>query len=141
MPRRDFAAGFVIFRLDEKGQRTYLVVKNIAGHWELPKGHPKDGESWIQTALRELEEETGIEDARPIPGFARQIEYVFRNRRVGLVRKTVCFALSQTKMHKIHLSREHTQSVFLQYDAAISRLTHAGTRAVLRDAEHFLRRL
>jgi bis(5'-nucleosidyl)-tetraphosphatase len=138
MPRRDFAAGFVIFRLNEKGERSYLVMKNAAGHWELPKGHAKAGETWIQTAVRELEEETGICDAQPMPGFARQIEYVFRDRRVGLVRKTVCFAMSQTKTRKIHLSREHTESSFLQFDAAINRLTHAGTRAVLRDAEHFL---
>lgn len=37
---------------DEEGNPT---------HWSFPKGHPEEGETPVETALRELEEETGID--------------------------------------------------------------------------------
>jgi 8-oxo-dGTP pyrophosphatase MutT (NUDIX family) len=42
--------------------------------WSLPKGHVDDGESWSQTALREVEEETGV--SATITGEAFPISYV-----------------------------------------------------------------
>ncbi len=40
-----------------------LLVKNSkGGHWGLPKGTPEKGEEPIDTAKRELFEETGIKD-------------------------------------------------------------------------------
>ncbi len=38
----------------------FLLMKH-ADRWDLPKGHVEPGESEIECALRELEEETGIE--------------------------------------------------------------------------------
>jgi 8-oxo-dGTP pyrophosphatase MutT (NUDIX family) len=135
MPYHDFAAGVVVFHVDGVGERTYLIIKSAAGHWELPKGHAEPGESWRQTAVRELREETGIEDIQLVPGFARQIRYVFRDRNRGVVYKIVSFALGQTRSTAIRLSHEHTEFAFVAFGQAIERLTHAGTRAVLRDAD------
>jgi bis(5'-nucleosidyl)-tetraphosphatase len=138
MLQKDFAAGVVIFRIDEDGSRSYLVIKNHAGHWELPKGHSEPGEEWIQTALREATEETGIDDIELIPDFSRQTRYVFRDRKRGIIQKVVCFALGRTKSESVRLSYEHTDFLFLPIEQAIARLTHAATRAVLHDAEVFL---
>jgi len=138
MPIHRFAAGVIIFKPSSDGSRKYLVIQNAAGHWELPKGHTEPGEHWRQTALRELAEETGITDVTLIPNFARQIKYVFRDRKAGLIHKTVCFALARTKRSKITLSDEHTGFAFLDFQQAIQRLTHAATRGVLQDAENFL---
>lgn len=140
MPQTQFSAGVIVFHVDEEAARTYLVIKHAAGHWELPKGHADLGESWRQTALRELHEETGIGNIQLIPGFARQIRYVFRDRKKGVVHKTVYFALGQTGSTAIRLSDEHTEYAFLPFAQAIERLTHASTRALLRDADDFLQR-
>ena len=55
------------------------------GHWDFPKGHIDDGETEIQTALRELEEETGIANANVIDGFRDTITYTFSGgqERIG----------------------------------------------------------
>ena len=42
------------------GCSILLIERN--GKWDLPKGKREEGESYIQTALRELEEETGIRE-------------------------------------------------------------------------------
>jgi bis(5'-nucleosidyl)-tetraphosphatase len=137
MSHKDFAAGVVIFRIEKDGSRSYLVIKSRAGHWELPKGHAEPGETWIQTALREAREETGISDIELIPAFARQIRYVFRDRKRGVIYKVVCFALGRTKSEKVQLSAEHTDFIFLPIKQAIAQLTHVSTRAVLREADAF----
>ena len=43
------------------GQREYLIVfERHSQCWSLPKGHMEPGETEVQTALRELQEETGL---------------------------------------------------------------------------------
>ena len=37
-----------------------LLMINLRGRWDLPKGHVESGESSREAALREVEEETGI---------------------------------------------------------------------------------
>jgi 8-oxo-dGTP pyrophosphatase MutT (NUDIX family) len=56
--RREVSAGGVVSR----GERLLLVkVKNLLGElrWTFPKGHLEDGETALEAALREVEEETG----------------------------------------------------------------------------------
>jgi 8-oxo-dGTP pyrophosphatase MutT (NUDIX family) len=61
-------AGCVVYRND--GDRVkFLVISSSTGeHWVLPKGHIDPGEAPETTALRELEEETGVlgEIIRPL---------------------------------------------------------------------------
>ena len=52
-----FAAGYLIFR---KTQRLEFLLLKHSDRWDLPKGHVDAGESFTQTAIRELWEETAI---------------------------------------------------------------------------------
>lgn len=46
---------------ESHGRREYLIVfEQFSQCWSLPKGHMEAGETETQTALRELEEETGL---------------------------------------------------------------------------------
>ena len=37
-----------------------LLVKHNAGHWDFPKGHVEANETEVDTAIREVKEETNI---------------------------------------------------------------------------------
>jgi 8-oxo-dGTP pyrophosphatase MutT (NUDIX family) len=50
-----------LFR-DIKGYRILIIQNSRSGSWGLPKGTPEDNETPIRTAIRELQEETGIEE-------------------------------------------------------------------------------
>lgn len=39
-----------------------LLIQHKAGHWAFPKGHAEADETQKETALRELREETGIQE-------------------------------------------------------------------------------
>lgn len=61
------------------GNREFLIVfEQFSQCWSLPKGHMEAGETEVQTALRELQEETGLtaqldSDARAIIEYPLQL--------------------------------------------------------------------
>lgn len=57
---KDKAYGMVLFKKTE-GKLKVLVVQHKDRHFSLPKGHKKFNESNWEAALRELQEESGIE--------------------------------------------------------------------------------
>ena len=65
------SCGFVAYKRIESINH-YLIIKSLNGDMGFPKGHMESGESELQTAIRELKEETGV-DVKVIQGFRRQI--------------------------------------------------------------------
>lgn len=142
MARQERSAGVVAFRCTPGGSRQYLLL-DYGRHWDFPKGHVEENEDDLAAAVRELKEETGISGIELIPAFKHEITYFFRDRKKGLVRKTVVFFLGQTHASdgQIVISHEHEGFEFLPYDAAIKRITFANARRVLELAEQTLDRL
>lgn len=56
--RNRFSAGVVVVRPNGKEWR-YLLLR-VFRNWDFPKGGVESGESPLQAALREVEEETGL---------------------------------------------------------------------------------
>jgi bis(5'-nucleosidyl)-tetraphosphatase len=87
-----------------------------------------------------LQEETGLTDPRVVDGFEHEVAYFFRDRKKGLVRKTVVFFLGETYAAdaEVALSHEHEAFVFLPFETAVTRITFPTARQVLRLAEETL---
>lgn len=77
------ACGVIPFQRKAKGIR-YLLLLQTNGFWSFPKGHMEPFESEEATALRELQEETGL-SARLIPGFREMVSYPMDNGRIKQV--------------------------------------------------------
>jgi len=52
-----------------------LLVKHLKGHWGFPKGHMEKGETEIETAIREVKEETNI-DVKINRNFKYEEQYI-----------------------------------------------------------------
>src|SRR5882757_4202225 len=107
MPKRERSAGVIVFKSAPAPDERHYLLLDYGKHWDFPKGHVEKGEELTQTALRELEEETGIKDVQLVPGFSHEIEYFFRNRRKELIQKSVWFCLARTDTANVRLSDEH----------------------------------
>lgn len=129
------AVGAVIFRKDDK--ISYLVLHSNLGHWDLAKGITEKGENELDTLLREVFEETGINDLKIINGFKEVISYSY-NWENKLVRKKVVFYLAETKTKAIRLSKEHTEYKWLGFSDARKQLTFGNIKKVLEKADRFL---
>jgi len=70
----------------DRPEREFLLMKH-ANRFDLPKGHVDPGETEIECALREMEEETGIAsaDVELDPTFRYTQQYTVCNKRTNHV--------------------------------------------------------
>lgn len=68
------SCGAIVYR-KYHGNTEILLIKHInSGHWSFPKGHVEGSETEVETARREVKEETGI-DVIIDPTFRETISY------------------------------------------------------------------
>jgi len=130
------SAGCILFR-DTRDRREYLLLKSRPGDWEFPKGGVEGEEELQQTAIREVQEEAGIEDFRIIDGFRDDYDYVFEANGKR-IHKTVHLFIAKSHEASAEISREHTDMQWRDYDQALNTITQDGPREVLKDAHEYL---
>lgn len=130
------SAGAVVFHKDGE-KREYLLLHYSSGHWDFTKGNIEEGESEEDTVLREVREETGLDDIEIVPGWRKVIKYFYR-RQGRLVSKSVVFYLAQSASVSVRTSYEHQGFVWLPFDDAVKRLSYRSSRDVLSEADRFV---
>ena len=129
------SCGFVAYKQIEN-KNYYLIIKSLNGDIGFPKGHMEIGESELQTAIRELKEETGVE-VNFISGFRRQIEYPLP-QIPDAIKQSVYFLGKCTSEKIVCQESEVAKAEFVSYEDAITLLTFEETKNILRDAELFI---
>jgi len=72
------ASGAVVYRL-KNNQPEYLLLKSATSNfWGFPKGHVEGNETDIETAVREIREETQLQ-ATINPEFHADLDYDMKN--------------------------------------------------------------
>jgi len=109
---------------------------DLQGHWDFPKGHVDKGETEIETAIRELEEETGIKNIILLDNFRKTINYTIQ-KRDRKISKEVVFFIATTVETEINLSHEHVDYGWFDFTSALKQLTYDNARSVLSEAIFF----
>lgn len=138
----EHSAGIIPFRL-RSGKRQYLMLlSNLAknAYWEFPKGLIETGESALQAAGREFEEETGIQKWKLIPGFKKVLKY-FYQRDGELVGKTVTYFIGNVQSAKVTISSESKDFAWVNVEKARKITTHKSLLDLLAGADQFLHQL
>lgn len=91
------SCGAIVYR-KYHGNTEILLIKHInSGHWSFPKGHVESGETEIETAIREIKEETDI-DVIIDPTFRETVSYSPRKDTI----KVVVYFLAKAKNVDFH---------------------------------------
>lgn len=108
------AAGVLL--MTETDEPHFLLMRHH-DRWDLPKGHCDGTESYLETARREMHEETGIEpqSCRFDPHFHFDVQYEvsYRNQPNRIFRKNVRYFLAWLpELVKIEVSEHESYQWF-----------------------------
>jgi 8-oxo-dGTP diphosphatase len=120
------AAGGLLWRPAAAGRELLIIHRRRHQDWALPKGKVQAGESWIQCAIREVEEETGYNVE--VESHAGWVCY-----DTGAITKVVRFWNMRPSGESHFQSSEEVLSVhWMTLPAALKRLDHEGERDLVR---------
>lgn len=116
----------------------FLLIHEIIGHWGFPKGHPNTEETEIETAMRELNEETEITTCDIYDDFRYTQKYSFIEKNISIEKEVTFFLGLVNEEKEISFNNEISESKWLSYDKALKQLTYEDSKLMIKNAINFL---
>jgi 8-oxo-dGTP pyrophosphatase MutT (NUDIX family) len=135
---RDVSAGGIVYRDAENGggYEIALVGRIHPRRWALPKGTPVPGESLEATALREVNEETGLEVRIIEP--LDEIQYWFVWAGVRHFKKVHFYLMEMTGGDPANHDHEYDVVEWVSLAEALRRLSYPNEARVAEKAQEVL---
>lgn len=132
--KKEKSCGAIIYR-HEKGELKILVLEMNMGHCSNCKGHVENDETEIETAIREIKEETSL-DVVIDTKFREVISY---SPFPGTI-KDVVFFVAEAKTTEIRCQKEEVRcAMWLSPEQAISKMTFPSDKEVVSKAIAYLK--
>ena len=134
--KKIISAGFVIY-FGESDMREFLLVKHREGHWAFPKGHSNRYESHLETAFRELKEETGIMNPELLSDkVSLEESYYIEKYNVN---KTVYYFIGKTDSKEVKIDKkEIIDYKWCNTNDAFNKITYNKTKELLINANKLI---
>ncbi len=129
------SCGAIVYRRHH-GNLEVLLIKHVnSGHWSFPKGHVEEGETEIETASREIKEETGL-DVIIDPTFRETVTYSPRKD----TQKVVVYFIAKAKSHDFNRQIEEIAEIkWVDVGHASTVLTYENDKAIVNKAKKIIR--
>lgn len=137
-PMRQISAGGIIFRR-KNGRIEIFFLKREDGRWTFPKGKQQLGESYVVAAIREIKEETGINELRYLaPLGSTAFRYMERYQGpVKAISKVVHFFLFEAPaeaVYKLPGTEGIVEAAWVRADRAFATLSYRNMDRLLAKA-------
>ena len=117
--KKEKACGCVIIE-----KNKVLLIQQTEGHWGFPKGHVEIGETEIETAMREVKEETNL-DVEINENKRYTIEYITDK---GTLKQVVLFIAKKINGDERCQESEIKSMKWMTFEDAIKTITYDNTR-------------
>ena len=104
-----------------------LLIHHNAGHWDFPKGHVEEGETEVQTAIREVKEETNI-DVEVNEKYRYVTEY---SPKENVMKKVIFFLAKNISNNKEAQLEEVSEVKWFNIEEAIEKITYNTSKEIL----------
>ncbi|MDO8668965.1 MAG: NUDIX domain-containing protein [Candidatus Buchananbacteria bacterium] len=140
---REKSVGIILFRYNNRDKEVqYLVLYHRGTYWQFPKGRVEAGESEIETAKRELMEETAISNVSIIKGWRQQTQFFFQEERVGkkeLIKKDyILYLAKMPKGAEVKISNMHNGYAWFNYKVAGKYLKFKSLKEIIKEADSYV---
>lgn len=140
---KEKSAGLIVFRVHPQEGLQYLVLYHRGSYWNFPKGKIEPGESEMEGALRELEEETGLKEVKVSDSFRQQTHFFFKEKRgdkAELIKKEFILYLAKAPFGvEPDLSKEHNGYAWFDFKNAMKTLKFKNLKEILAEADSFIK--
>ena len=119
--------------INEKNQ--VLLIHHNAGHWDFPKGHVEKGETEVQTAIREVKEETNI-DVEVNDKYRYTVEY---SPKEDVIKEVVYFLAKNISDDKEAQLEEVSEVQWFNFDEAFDKITYNTSKEILEKLKEDLK--
>lgn len=134
---KEVSCGILVIRSNNKKRELLLIRSRKGGHWSYPKGHMEPGETQMETARREVWEETGL-NVEPLPHEVHSTEYVLPN---GNTKEVVYFMGKYAGGEAHHQEAELTELGWFSLEDAMEIVTYESDRKILAAFMESLKRI
>ena len=133
MAIKEKSCGAVVVRVRD-GKQQALLIRHNGGHWAFPKGHVEAGETEVQTAAREILEETGL-TVKIDDRFRTVITY---SPKPGVLKDVVYFIGRDPQGEPRPQLEEVSRVEWMDIGKALETITFRNDREVLERARPYL---
>jgi ADP-ribose pyrophosphatase YjhB (NUDIX family) len=131
------SCGAIVYTI-ENGKIKYLLVEESSGFHSFPKGHMENDETEIETALREIKEETDL-DVELVDGFRESEQYNLAEKP-GVTKQVIYFLAKYAGTCPCITRPEEVRSLkSLSLEEALNVLEYDNKKEMLKNADIFIK--
>ena len=128
------SCGAIVLSPDNTNRKVLLIKHENGGHWAFPKGHVEEGETEVETALREIKEETGLSTDLST-AFRKSVSYSPAPSIIKEVVYFIAFAHTETIEKQ---DAEVTDFAWMPFNEALQAITYDNDKSILQSAIDFI---
>ena len=129
------SCGAVVFTRRNGGIK-YVIIQSLEGYYGFPKGHMEAGEKEVETALREIYEETGLK-VHILDGFRCEDEHPIPSKP-GVMKRIIYFAAEYEDQQLRHQLEELMSVKLMTFEEAMDAFQWESSRRILKEVADFL---
>ena len=131
---------FGIVPIYYSGKETLVfILRHLSGYWGFPKGHPNPGETELETAKRELFEETQLSVDTVLSDKLLQEKYSFRVEGKTIHKTVSYFIATVTCLDTVIDTKEAREGKWVDINEAPRYLTFKEAQRICRETCQILR--
>ncbi|MBQ8393539.1 MAG: NUDIX domain-containing protein [Clostridia bacterium] len=130
------SCGAVVFTRDA-GEIKYVIIESKEGFYGFPKGHVESGEAELETARREVFEETGLQ-VEFLEKFRTEDSHPFQRNGETRMKHIVYFLAEFSNQLPVAQTSELNSIHLMNYETAISSFQFESSKRILKEVHSFL---